>query len=267
MLMRTNVALPMYAVIPADVEALWLALRERLAESRIVENNLPLRWPDDLLVHWQDPTLLLSQTCGYPLVTRLPDVQLIGCFHYAAPGCEGIHYRSVLVAREADPGTTLADFRHRRVICNSADSQSGYNALRMVVAPLSQQGHFFETVLFSGSHRQSLLAVQQGTADIAAIDCVTFALLQRHSPQTIRQLKIIGQTPATPGLPLITGPETSATALATLRDALRQIANSPEYYHLRAPLLINGFSEVDRQQYDVILQWQQCAADIGVREL
>jgi hypothetical protein len=57
-------------------------------------------------------------------------VQVVGCFHYAAPGCEGFHYRSFLVVREEDRHLTLADFRGRRAVCNSADSQSGYNALR-----------------------------------------------------------------------------------------------------------------------------------------
>ena len=37
--------------------------------------------------------------------------------------------------------------------------------------------------MFSGSHRQSLRELQQENADIAAIDCVTYALLQRHQPR------------------------------------------------------------------------------------
>lgn len=89
------------------------------------------RWPEsDLLNHWQQPALILSQTCGYPLVTQLPEVQVVGCFHYTAAGCEGSHYRSFLVTRSEDRPLTLADFRGRRAVCNSPDSQSGYHALR-----------------------------------------------------------------------------------------------------------------------------------------
>ncbi len=40
-------------------------------------------------------------------------------------------------------------------------------------------------MMFSGSHRQSLRELQQENADIAAIDCVTYALLQRHQPQAL----------------------------------------------------------------------------------
>lgn len=42
--------------------------------------------------------------------------------------------------------------------------------------------------MFSGSHRQSLRELQQENADIAAIDCVTYALLQRHQPQALAGL-------------------------------------------------------------------------------
>jgi hypothetical protein len=61
-------------------------------------------WPQEaLLSHWRSDALLLSQTCGFPLVTQLPDVQTVGCFHYSAPGCDGFHYRSLLVTRGKHP--------------------------------------------------------------------------------------------------------------------------------------------------------------------
>ncbi len=53
--------------------------------------------------------------------------------------------------------------------------------------------------MFSGSHRQSLRELQQENADIAAIDCVTYALLQRHQPQALAGPVAIGWSPAAPG--------------------------------------------------------------------
>lgn len=251
--MNNTVSLPMYAVNQPDVDALWSGLRELMAEEGLTVKNTALSWPEDLIQHWQQPQLLLSQTCGYPLVTRLKDVQPLGCFHYAAPGCEGVGYCSFLVTRQKDMGTTLADFRQRVVVCNSEDSQSGFNALRKVVKPLTENGHFFREIIFSGSHRQSLQALQQGEADIAAIDCVTFALLKKYQPQALAQLKVIGETPLTPGLPLITGSETSKEQIFGLRKALKRLVSEPRYQSLCRPALITGFSEVSRQHYDVIL--------------
>ena len=224
-------------------------------------------WPRDLLPHWRDENLLLSQTCGYPLMTLLPDVQLVGAFYARAPGCTGLRYRSWLVARSEDENLTLAAFRGRRAVCNSSDSHSGYNALRHVVAPLAQQGQFFAEVQFSGGHRQSLAALQAGQADIAAIDCLTWALLRAHFPAALRGLSIIGETPQCTGLPLITSATTSASTLKTLRSALGELTQAERYQPLLAAHLIGGFGVVDRAWYDDVRAWEQQAAALGVTAL
>lgn len=242
--MTDILALPMYAVSAGDNDRLWRAVQTLLLERGLRVSA----WNgSDLLAHWQSPALLLSQTCGFPLVTQLANVQTVGCFHYTAPGCEGIHYRSFLVAREADAGKTLADFRSQRVACNSADSQSGYNVLRKHI-----EGQFFSETVFSGSHRHSLIALKQARADIAAIDCVTWALLQRHEPELLNGLSVVGETPLTPGLPLITAADASTIAL--LREALHALVSAPEYRNVCEAMLIDGFSEVSRKSYAVLLQ-------------
>lgn len=210
---------------------------------------------------------MLSQTCGYPLVTQLPEVQTVGCFHCAAPGCEGRRYRSLLVVREADSHRMLGDFLGRRAVCNAEHSQSGYNVLRKMVAPLSREGRFFSAVMFSGSHRQSLRELQQENADIAAIDCVTYALLQRHQPQALAGLVAIGWSPAAPGLPLITAGATPAATLNSLREALQQLVSDDRYRSLCDALLICGYSDMSREAYAPLLAWRDEAAALGVSQL
>lgn len=165
--MAERMTFPMYAIHRQQTQALWQAVQSLLDERGVmVAGDPPAADPGDLLAHWRQPTLLLSQTCGYPLVTQLPEVQTVGCFHYAAPGCEGRRYRSLLVVREADSHRMLGDFFGRRAVCNAEHSQSGYNVLRKMVAPLSREGRFFSAVMFSGSHRQSLReALQQLVSD------------------------------------------------------------------------------------------------------
>lgn len=261
-----NLSLPMYNVALSETAALGQALCELLAERGLQAQQL---WPQgELLAHWQRDDLLLSQTCGYPLVTQLPNVQLVGCFHYLAPGCEGFRYRSLLVARDEDRGTSLADFRGRRVVCNSADSQSGYNVLRYLVSQLAGDGRFFaDAPHFSGNHRRSLVALHNRTADIAAIDCVTFALLQRHEPSLLRGLRVIAQSPLAPGLPLITTQRSSAATLASLREALQQLVSDVRFRETCAATLIGGFSVVTRQDYALLLRWRDEAAVRGVMQL
>lgn len=258
-------SLPMYDLHRADTVALGGALKALFAARDIMTTHV---WPaPDLLSHWQQDTLLLSQTCGYPLVTRLEKVQTVGCFHYQAPGCDGIGYRSFLVAREEASGKRLVDFRGQRAVCNAIESHSGYNALRKMVAGLFDGSRFFAAVEFSGSHRQSLVALQQERADIAAIDCVTWALVQRHQPDLLEGLTIIGQSPLTPGLPLITSASTSAAELALLRESLQQLVSDAQYQDVCAAALIGGFTAVAREDYASLLAWRDEAAALGVIDL
>src|SRR5204863_144381 len=65
---------------------------------------------------------------------------------YAAEGCEGPRYRSIVVTRADRPWRTLDDLRGARAAINEASSHSGTNALRSVIAPLSRDGAFFGDV-------------------------------------------------------------------------------------------------------------------------
>src|ERR1700756_5014993 len=147
--MNKIAALPMYNVSPA-LAADWQAL---LADVlRDVEPRAVIVEPDDLHAFWRRPDLLLSQTCGYPYVLGLHEhVQLIATPRFDAPGCEGANYSSVLVTRNDTPFDSIEACRGARAAFNSADSNSGYNALRHSVAPHAKNGRFFGATLETGS--------------------------------------------------------------------------------------------------------------------
>ena len=262
--MTNRLSLPMYDIDHSATQSLTHTLAQLMATRHI---HAHVEWHSDLLPHWRDRDLLLSQTCGYPLVKLLPDVQRVGACQSSAPGCEGLRYRSWLVVRTEDAALTLADFRGRRAVCNSDDSHSGYNSLRYVVAPLAQQGRFFAETRFSGSHRQSLAALRHQQADIAAIDCITWALVQHNFAEELAGLTIIGETPLCAALPLITAARTDQPTLAALRSALTQLVQDEAYRALCAANLIGGFATPDRAFYAEVLQWEQQAATLGVTAL
>jgi len=259
-----TLSLPMYDINHQATLGLTSALTTLLQQRGVPAE---VSWPQDLLPHWRDDRLLLSQTCGYPLVELLPDVQLVGTFLSSAQGCDGQRYRSWLVVRSADENLTLSDFRGRRAVCNSNDSHSGFNSLRYVIAPLAQDGTFFSATRFSGSHRQSLAALRAGEADIAAIDCITWALLRRNFPQELAGLEIIGETPLCAALPLITSAKTDAATLEKLRSALSELTSDKRYQELLAECLISGFSVSDRAFYDEVREWKDRATALGVTAL
>ncbi|MFC3947562.1 phosphate/phosphite/phosphonate ABC transporter substrate-binding protein [Serratia entomophila] len=258
-----QVSLPMYGVGHQQAESFWRVLRGKLLQLGLEALPEQLSWPDNLAQHWRRDDLLLSQTCGYPLVSALPQVQLVGTYHYRVEGCDGPNYRSWLVVRAEDPGERLVDFRGRVAAYNSTDSQSGYNSLRALVAPLAQDGKFFGGAIASGAHYQSLKLIQSGQADIAAIDSISMELLRRAQPRALDGLKIIGRTAAVPGLPLITSAATPPEQLEILRAGARAMLDE----RVSDSLLIGDFSLVPRSAYQVIGTLEQQAAAQGVTAL
>ncbi|ALE57207.1 PhnD/SsuA/transferrin family substrate-binding protein [Paraburkholderia sp. SIMBA_055] len=257
-------ALPMYNVTPSLENEWrgWLAdvLRMVKPACRIVDPD------EELHGFWRRPNLLISQTCGYPLMHGLREqVQLVATPRFDAPGCEGAHYSSVIVTRADAPFDTLASCRGARVAYNQDDSNSGMNALRHAVAPHSQEGAFFRAALRTGSHVGSLRAVADNHADVAAIDCVTFAFVCDEMPELARQVRRIGMTAASPGLPLIASDTVPAATVEALRDALNEaLALHPE----RAKRLrLQGFSALPLEDYERIAQLESEARAVGYTRL
>ena len=218
--------------------------------------------------HWLEPGLLLSQACGYPLTTFLTGkVQLVGSFAYAAPGVQGMDCHSQLICRASDARDALEAFASSSLAYNDTVSQSGYNALRALLASTRAPQPFFATAVQTGSHYRSIDAVLQGQADMAAIDAVSWALWQRDQPQHANKLRVFGQTAAYPGLPLITSLQTPPVLLAALRDSLQAVATGPAYAALRAPLLVNGFVVSTLADYQVCITMQDAAYSGGLRRL
>ncbi|PPE81834.1 phosphate ABC transporter substrate-binding protein [Kaistia algarum] len=253
----------MYGVNRRSVERLWEGFADHLRRTGL-EAPDHLDWPEDLGEHWRRPDVLLSQTCGYPLVEGLcRDVKVVGAFQLSTEGCDGFHYRSRIVVRDADAGRALTDFRGRVAAFNSTDSQSGYNSLRALVAPLAERGRFFGSAIESGAHRRSLELVRSGAADLAAIDCVTFALVERFEPAELDGLCTIGWTEAAPGLPLITSGLTSRSDLENLRRAIERAMADPALAPIRDTLFISGFSRLDLADYARCAQMKRTAEELG----
>ena len=220
--------------------AWWAGIARHLGVS------LPLSRPMDFMAPWFRDDLLFAQTCGYPFTHALKGkVALVATPHYAADGCEGASYRSIVFARDKRP---LPEFRGCVAAVNTPDSMSGMLALKLVFAPLAEQGRFFLRAVQTGGHLNSLAAVREGEADVCAIDCVCVALAKRHRPQDLEGLVEIARSPAVPGLPWIT----RAGDAAAIREALARAFADPALDAAREALLLSGFSVTDTRDYELI---------------
>ena len=256
-------ALPMYDLpeARAATDALWADWRARLVAAGVAAPAALDRGrrPADI---WRDPCLVVAQTCGLPYVRALRGrVRLVATPCYAAEGCEGAAYRSAVIVRAGDAAGTLADLRGRVAAFNGADSQSGWNALRALVAPLARGGRFFGGAVEAGSHRRALAAVAAGAADLCAVDCVTLALLRAHAPLETAPLRVLAWTPAAPALPYVSA--ATGARLEAIRAATLAALTAPETADARAALLIAGAEVLADAAYDAVAAMDARATALG----
>ena len=258
-------ALPMYdfSEVAWANDALWRAMALRLWDGGI-DAPLSLTRGGDIGAEWRDPRLLFGQTCGYPYVTELRDtVALIATPDYAFPGCESGTHRSFLIRRADDPRSGIGAFRDAVAAINSTTSNSGMNLFRAAIAPLSQGRPYFAKVVTTGSHAGSIGAVADGEADIAAIDCVSFALISRAAPAIARRLAIVAETPRSPCLPFIASAELPPKTIASVREALFAALADPSHGEACAAIGLKGARAATPADYEGVLALEQDAEAAG----
>lgn len=205
-----------------DVQQAWQQMDGMGTQADLPPLTEPNDLPDDWTEHWCDPNLILSQTCSLPLRSALRDkVTYVGTFDFGldTPDIAGPpgSYHSVFIGQPGGPVQTPPN--PTRFAVNGFDSQSGWAA-----APAAQGGAAQAQMRFvkTGSHAASLAAVAENRADGAALDAVTWRILQRHDPKA-QHVRVTGHSAPTPGLPMITA---QGSDPAPLRAALTQACAS-----------------------------------------
>ncbi len=188
--------------------------------------------PDDLLVQ---PNLLMSQTCWGPISRGVtPPLSILAQPDYSGyPGGNGPRYRSAIIATGAgehlpppegqDYNLPVAELAKARFAYNDETSLSGMLALAEDVAnETGSNAPFYAEKIASGGHRNSLAMVARGAADMAAVDCQTWALACEHEPAA-KDLHIVGWTASRMGLPYVCNPAIDARLTQDLREVLIEL--------------------------------------------
>ncbi len=119
----------------------------------------------------------------------------------------------------------------------------------------------------TGSHAASVAAVSEGEADLASIDCVSFALLGRGRPELIERVAIVAESPLSPCLPFIANARLGASTIATVREALFAALADPNLAEARASLGLVGAREAGPAEYDRVAGIERDAAAAGYARL
>jgi ABC-type phosphate/phosphonate transport system substrate-binding protein len=261
--------LPMYDFpwTAAANDALWTAISARLAEAG-VQSPTRLARGGDLAALWRHPALIFGQTCGYPYASGLKDaVTLVAAPEYSFSACEEALHRSFIIRRASDPRCVLKEFRGAVAALNAHDSNTGMNLFRGMIAPIAGGAAFFSSLVVTGSHEASVVAVDNGEADLASIDCVSFALLKRGRPELMERVAIVTESPLLPCLPFIAASSLPALTIAAVRKALIAALADPDLAETRAALGLKGARAATPADYRRVIDIEREAAALGYAQL
>jgi ABC-type phosphate/phosphonate transport system substrate-binding protein len=253
--------------LQAANDGLWAAIANVLRRQGYAPPE-ELTREGDLDAVWRNPNLVLAHACGYPLNGSLKGlVQVVATPRYRAQGCDGAYHRAAIVVRSRSGLRSLAALRGKLCAINGRQSNTGMNLLRARIAPLAESGSFFGEVRVTGSHAASLAAVAEGAADVASIDAVSLALINDLDAGLADEIRVLGWTAPSPGLPLITAAATPLSGVAALRQALEAVATDPELAAVRSALRLAGFSVLADDAYAQVASLEAEAVRHGYPDL
>jgi len=115
----------------------------------------------------------------------------------------------------------LERLRGARFVYNNPDSMSGLIGITRDLEAAGEGFDIFAERVETGAHRASLRAVAEGRADVATIDCRSWALAGRYDADAVAALSVVGWTARRKGLPYITARATPPATVAVLRGIFR----------------------------------------------
>jgi len=104
-------------------------------------------------------------------------------------------------------------------------------------------------------------------ADVAAIDGVTFAHLQRLHPALAAQVRVLCWSPCTPSLPFVTARLKGETTLESLRASLAAVFADSTLTEVRERLLLDGVDVAPDDSFGHVLGFERDAADLQYPKL
>ena len=142
------------------------------------------------------------------------------------------------------------------------------NLFRATIAPIAGGAPFFRARSSSPARtRRASPAVAEGEADLASIDCVSFALLSRGRPELIERVAVVAESPLSPSLPFIASASLPAPTIAAVREALFAALADPDLAEARATLGLRGARPASPADYDRVIEIERDAQAAGYPRL
>ena len=132
--------------------------------------------------------LFLAQVCSLPALVYNDSFQILASPAYGVDGCDNYFTRSVLIVRADSTIESLEGLLRMKPydgdLTVAVSSRTSTSGCLLFAATFGRDfmDNAVGMIKFTGSHLGSIQCVSDGRADIAAVDCVTFATVRRYFP-------------------------------------------------------------------------------------
>jgi ABC-type phosphate/phosphonate transport system substrate-binding protein len=249
----------MYSVSP-QVAALWRALLSGVfAKAGLPVTLIDHAEPAPMDELWRRGDKGAVFMCGLPFSCAEPQPVLIAAPVPSLHGFDGqARYWSDLVVRADSAFRAVPDTFGKRIALTVPDSQSGCIAALTYFMSANMSANaelplFAEVIAPTITPLGALTAVISGTADIAPIDSYAHELLREYRPDLTSQVRIVGQTVATPIPPLVASREgLDQEGRDALQSAFLEAHQSASMRAIMDQLLLQRFARPDPATYGVL---------------
>ena len=261
----------MYSVNAATARAWRRLLEWVIGRAGIACEVIDHPPPQPLAELWARPDLACAFMCGYPFACAARRPTLLAAPVPAMERCGGAPlYWTDIVVRTDSPLRALADTFGHRFGYTSAQSQSGYQAPRTLLASHARTrgGRLFAaTVGPLVTPRRVVEAVIGGQCDAGPLDSYWHELLRATEPALAAQLRVIAMTEPTPIPPLVAAPAIAPATVARLVGALLAVEHADTLAPLRAQLRLQRFVALPAARYDELVARARAADASGYPQL
>ncbi len=225
--------------------------------------------------HWQERERLLDAgqihlgwICGLLYVRkanqRNPQLELLAAPIMRDPRYRGrpVYFSDIVVRRDS-PYSSFSDLKETCWVYNEPGSYSGYYVVCHHLVKVDETLNYFDKVLESGAHSNSLQMVVDGRADVTAIDSTVLDYELTNRPALSRKVRVIetlGPSPIPPWVISLQLPQ-------DLRWQLRDLLLNMHIDHKGRAALASGqlsrFVAVTDNDYQIIRDVSQAALPVA----
>lgn len=234
--------------------------------------NLPFEYIND--IGWPERyqqidngRMDIGWICGWPYVVRAdqPDsqIELLVAPVMTAERYQQrpIYYSDVIVRRDR-PYKQFLDLRHGRWAFNEPGSQSGCHIVRYHLSQIGEMDGFFDTVVASGGHVNSIEMVRAGRVDGAAIDSTVWDWEVAHRPELLDQLKVVAQLGPSGMPPWVIQKAVPQEIRAAVREALLSMHKDARGQALLTAAQVSHFAAVTDTHYNDVREMGRVARSV-----